>query len=495
MWAEHGYSVVIQGTRGRGESGGKYQPLLHEREDGLDTLEWLSRQPWYDGRLWMWGGAYFGYTQWVLADRLDAGHTALLIQEASTDFYSTFYPGGAFALESALYWALRSHGDTDHVVTEDQLRRGADGLPTLEADNRALLNVDFFDEWASHSERDDFWHSIDGESRASRLQSPLLLMGGWYDPFLPTLLRDYEQIKKSARPEVAASCRLVIAPWIHADTVRFRDRPLVHNFRFESLAPSLPWFDRHLKGSGAEPLPAVKIFVLGINEWRSENEWPLARADYMSLFLHSGGGANTASGDGCLSWDVPGAQRSDRYTYDPMDPVPSAGGAMLGFRAGIALQNEIEKRPDVLVYSTEPLAEDLEVTGPIQLVLYATSDAPSTDFTGKLVDVHPDGSAFNVSSGIKRLEFDSPEPEAPVPAVEIKIALWPTSMVFLRGHRIRLEVSSSNYPRFDRNPNTGGFIPGERRTVRARQRVFHTAEYPSRIILPLIRDKLPGKGE
>lgn len=486
MWAERGYTVVIQATRGRGRSGGRYEPLLHEREDGLATLEWLSRQPWYDGRVGMWGGSYFGYTQWVLADRVDPGPSALCIQEASTNFYRMFYPGGAFALESALYWACRSYGDRDHTVTEEQLERGSGGLPLIEADERAVRDVDFFNDWASHTERDEFWKSIDGEGRAARLQAPLLLMAGWYDPFLPTMLEDYAAIQAEARPEVAEASRLVIAPWTHADSLTFQGRPLTENFRYASLKPSIPWFDRHLRGLPVNPLSPAKIFVMGINRWRSENEWPLARTQYTPFYLHSAGHANSVRGDGILSREPPGeSEPPDRYAYDPLDPVPTAGGAMLGMRAGIKLQNAIEERPDVLVYSTTPLSQNLEVTGPVKLVLYITTDAPNTDFTGKLVDVHRDGSAYNISTGIIRRSFSIQERELGRP-VEVEISLWPTSMVFLKDHRIRLEVSSSNYPHFDRNPNMGTYIPTERRTRNANQVVFHSEAYPSRMILPIV---------
>ena len=485
MWAEHGYSALIQATRGRGESGGTYLPLVPERNDGLDTLEWLRRQSWYDGRLGMWGGSYFGYTQWVLADQLNAEQVALIIQEASTDFYSTFYPGGAFALESALYWACRSHGDNDHVVTVEQLQRGSEGLPVIEADDRAVGDVEFFNQWARHTERDGYWRSIDGEDRARRLQSPVLLMAGWYDPFLPSQLEDYRVIQEEAAPDIARDSRLVIAPWIHANAVRFKGQPLGENFRFATLAPSIPWFDFHLRGIGADVFPAVRIFVMGLNQWRSENEWPLARTEYTPLYLHSEGRANSGDGDGLLSWGPADTPTADHFVYDPLDPVPSAGGAMLGFRAGIMLQNEVERRSDVLVYSTPPLSQDLEVTGASELVLFVITDAPSTDFTGKLVDVHPDGSAYNVTSGIMRRTFSPGGSNDPI---ELRISLSPTSMVFRRNHQIRLEVSSSNYPRFDRNPNTGGFIPEEIRTVKANQGVFHGMSYPSRLVLPLIPD-------
>lgn len=484
MWAERGYTVVLQGTRGRYESGGRYYPLRYERRDGIEALEWISKQPWFNGRLGMWGGSYFGYTQWVLADQHEPGPSALIIQLASTDSHGMFYPGGALSLESALYWAVSSRGERDVWPSAEELQRGFDGLPLLEADNRAVgEEIAFFNDWVNHAERDDYWAEIDGEDRARGLNAPVLLMAGWFDPFLPTQLNDFLRIRREARPEVASSTRLIIGPWAHAHTVTFPEGLTPRNYRLESLAPSVPWFDQYLAPSAiaARGRAPVQIYVMGEHVWRDEQEWPLARTRYTPYYLRSGGKANTLAGDGVLALDTPISQDPpDTYIYDPRNPVPTTGGTMLGPRAGIARQNDIEARPDVLVYTTPPLEEDLEVTGPIRLVLYVSTTAPHTDFTGKVVDVHPDGSAYNASEGILRRRYDGQR------STEIQIGLWPTSMVFRRGHRIRLEVSSSNYPRFDRNPNTGRRIATETAPVVAKQTIHHGRETPSRLILPVI---------
>ena len=500
MWAERGYTVVVQGTRGRYQSGGTYDPLRHERQDGRDTLEWLARQPWYDGRIGMWGGSYFGYTQWAIADCQDPGPKALLIQEASTDFHGMFRPGGAFSLKSALHWSITSHGQRDVTPSAAALERGFVGFPLIEADDRAVGDVSFFNDWVLHTGRDEYWAHIDGDQRARNLKAPVLLMAGWYDPFLATQLQDFIQIKREADPTIAAETRLIIGPWTHAETVVFPDGTAPRSYRLESLAPSVAWFDRHLRGMPGPPTAPVRIYTMGTHVWRDEQEWPLARTRYTTYYLHSRGNANTSSGDGTLTRFSPeGEERADRFVYDPRSPVPTAGGAMLGFRvpglldadarttrignvtAGIERQNEVESRRDVLVYTTEPLDENLEVTGPIELNLFVSSTAPSTDFTGKLVDVWPDGSAYNVADGIVRRAYPQTGE-----AVEIKIDLWPTSMVFLRGHRIRLEVSSSNYPRFDRNPNTGRAIATETSPISAEQAVHHGLGFPSCLILPVI---------
>ena len=497
LWASRGYTTVIQGTRGRYESGGSYDPpFLNETQDGLATLQWIAQQPWYDGLIGMWGGSYFGYTQWVLADQVEPELSALIVQICSTDFYRMFYPGGAFSLESALYWATLSYGKQDIPLPPTELQRGYIGWPLLEADDRAVKNIPFFDTWASHIAPDEYWKAVDGEGRARDLKAPALLMAGWYDPFLPTQLADFQRVRTEADPDVAAATRLVIGPWTHANTVTFPDGGKPKNYRLESIGPSIPWFDQQLKGlpDSGYPTP-VRIYVMGLNRWRNETEWPLARTRYTPYYLHSQGQANTLHGDGFLSLEPPvGDEARDSFVYNPDNPAPSAGGSMLGPNAGIQAQNDIESREDVLVYSTSPLAEDLEVTGPVQLMLQVSTTAPNTDFTAKLVDVYPDGRAYNVSEGILRRRY-AKEPvrqgskedlRTTSDPTKITIDLWPTSQVFFRGHQLRLEVSSSSYPRFDRNPNTGGNIPTEREPVAATQTVHHTQKAASYLRLPIV---------
>ena len=492
MWAERGYTAVIQGTRGRFGSGGNFYPLRGERQDGIDTLQWIAKQRWFDGHILTWGGSAFGQTQWAIADQSAPGPSAFMVYFASTDFHDMFYPGGAFSLDSALSWAIRSHGSRDRAdwPSAEEVTRAATGFPLLAADRRATgAKVDFFQDWVKHADRDAFWADIDGQNRAQSLKAPALLMAGWYDPFLPTQLNDFIHIRQSSEHFVATRSRLIIGPWTHAGEVTFPDGTKAENFRLQSLAVSLPWFDENsgqaMPSSASSP---IRLFVMGKNQWRSEQEWPLARTQYVPYFLNSGGNANSANGDGTLNTIAPSAGTPpDSYIYDPSLPVPTAGGAMIGPAAGIARQNDVEGRQDVLVYTTSLLNQDTEVTGPISLSLYISTTASNTDFTAKLVDVYPDGSAFNISDGILRRTYQAAEgPAASERVQEIHIELWPTSMVFFKGHRIRLEISSSNFPRFDRNPNTGDRIASEVKVISAKQTVRHDQVYPSRLILPIV---------
>jgi putative CocE/NonD family hydrolase len=493
MWAERGYTVVIQGTRGRFGSGGSFYPLRGERQDGTETLQWIAKQPWFDGHILTWGGSAFGHTQWAIADQTAPGPSALTVYFASTNFHDMFYPGGAFSLDSALSWAVRSHGTKDQAdwPSADEVKQAARGFPLLEADRRATgSEVDFFKDWVEHPDRDAFWVDIDGQDRLQSLKEPVLLMAGWYDPFLPTELKDYVRIRQSGETGVAGRSRLIVGPWTHASEVTFPDGTKAENFRRQSLAVSLPWFDETsgLATSSTSTTSPIKLFVMGKNEWRAEQEWPLARTQYTPYFLSSVRSANSITGDGTLNALAPIAKEpADSYTYDPLHPVPTAGGAMIGPAAGIARQNEVEGRRDVLVYTTPSLNQDMEVTGPISLILYVSTTAPNSDFTAKLVDVHQDGSAFNISEGILRRSYQEAQGRSAAEKVyEIHLDLWPTSMVFFKGHRIRLEVSSSNFPRFDRNPNTGNTIASEVNVISAKQTVRHGLEYPSRLILPII---------
>jgi len=281
---------------------------------------------------------------------------------------------------------------------------------------------------------------------------------------------------------VSEQTKLIIGPWTHAGAVKTPGMIEEIPFRASVVIPAIPWFDYHLGLSESLEMPKVKIFVMGDNIWREENEWPLNRTKVLSYYLNSQGSANSATGDGKLSLALdPEDQAIDHYIYNPSNPVPTAGGAMLGLRAGMQVQNSVESREDVLVYTSEVLSQRLEVTGEVIVELYVSTDAPSTDFTAKLVDVYPDGNAYNLSDTILRRSF-------PVDGGVYKLilSLPPTSNAFHQGHRIRLEVSSSNFPHFDRNPNTGARFDREENSRVARQYIYHSEQYPSRILLPII---------
>ena len=357
-------------------------------------------------------------------------------------------------------------------------------------------------DWLNHPTYDDYWKRIAHSEYYEQLTVPALNMGGWYDLFLGGTLANYVGMKQRGGSVVArAHQRLVIGPWSHTnDMGMFSERSYglaASSAAIDLEGMQLRWHDHWLKGeeNGVEQDKPVKIFVMGLDQWRDEEDWPLPDTQYRPYYLHSGGHANSATGNGTLSPDAPAEEPEDVYLYDPRHPVPTVGGAILIDLApveGPRDQRAVEAREDVLCYSTPVLEKPVEVTGPIALVLYISSSARDTDFTGKLVNVYPDGRAEILTDGILRARYRESFTEAkllePGQIYELRLDLWATSNLFKAGHRIRLEVSSSNFPRFDRNTNTGGVI--ERQTekdlVQAVNRIYHDAAHPSHLILPII---------
>lgn len=478
LWAKRGYNVIIQGVRGKFDSDGKHIPFENEREDGINTLKWLNQQSWHNGMTGMWGGSYFGYTQFVLFDQKELGLNCLFTHIASTSNFDMFHPNGSFALETALFWASRSHPEIDTPLPYEKLKPGYDVLNILEADNKVSENIPFYNDWASHTSKDAFWITIDGKNRMRQLEMPITIMGGWFDPYLTSQINDFEDLKKNSNENVRNESKLIIGPWGHAQTITMPDGYLDQPYREASLQNSLDWYDKYLAKKEILETPPVKLFVMGINEWRYENEFPLERTVYTKLFLNPDV-AKDSIFEGLLNEQSTDNSSKETFTYDPNNPVPSKGGAVLGPRSGTFSQNEIEKREDVKVFTTAVLSESMEITGKIELELYVSTDALSTDFTAKLLDVYPNGEAYNIAEGILRREYIANE------ITKITIELNPTSIVFLKDHKIRLEISSSNYPRYSRNLNTGKEL-GNTETKTAHQTLFFGGEYSSFLLIPLI---------
>lgn len=439
FWASRGYTVVFQRTRGTPPSGGEFYPLRFERRDGIDTLAWISKQPWYNGKVGMWGGSTFGYTQWAVADQQNPGPSALLIYESSTDFYKMFYPSGTFSLASALFWAVRSERGAFPAVSE--LNKGFETGALREADDRALRDIPYFNDWVDHPQRDSYWKAIDVGENISNLKSPVLFMAGWFDPFLPAQLEDYRRVLQEADRTISKKSRLILGPWSHAMTVRMADGTIDADFRSATLLPSIDWFDRHLMPGRQEPRtdPPVRIFVMGDNTWRNEKEWPLARTHYEDFYLN---------GRGELTSVLPGKKASTLgFTHDPSNPVPSLGGATIGFTNEVPSQDPLDGRDDILRYSGAALAVDTEVTGPVSMDLYVSTTQGPRDIFARLVDVFPSGSSFFVTDGMARVSSTENSPT--------RINFWPTSYVFKKGHRLELILSASSYPRYALNSSTG----------------------------------------
>ena len=356
----------------------------------------------------------------------------------------------------------------------------------------------YFLDWLAHPNYDEYWKRWSLEEHYSEINVPVLTIAAWYDIFLGGSLRNYIGLKAHGGSEAARKGqRLIVTIGGHAGGGR-----KIGDVDFGPAAEHddeddvvLRWYD-HLFKNVANDFSGkpVKIFVMGANQWREEEDWPLSRAHETKYFLHSSGKANSIRGDGSLSNTVPRSESFDHYAYDPADPAPTVGGPLCcdskHLHPGPRDQRPVEARDDVLVYSTPALAQDLEVTGPVRLELFAASSAVDTDFTAKLVDVAPDGFSQNLTEGILRARYrDSQEQPTflnPGQIYKFAIDVWATSNVFRKGHRIRLEVSSSNFPRFDRNMNTGEDNASARKPASAINTIYHDAEHPSALILPVV---------
>jgi len=507
-----GYVVVVQDTRGRYMSDGVAR-AHDEGEDGYDTVEWAARLPYVNGRVGMFGGSYSATTQLLTAPLRPPSLQVLYPSASYASRYDMVFQGGAFYLSDGLSWNLgqgvdvRRRRETPGVSrdgaigmtdAERALFRGAwlwhVPLKTMSAMRVREFSPAYFD-MLEHPSYDAFWETFDVATRHGEFEVPAYHLTGWYDTLLNGTLANFAGLRANARTEAARQGqRLIVGPWTHArpaaGTTSIGGVDYGPEAGFDSAGLMREWFDYWLRdGSDAILSRApVRIFVMGENRWRDEQEWPLARARNTPYYLHSGGRANTLNGDGTLQTETPGDQPADRYVYDPWNPVPT--GALGGYSRLPSDQREIEAREDVLVYTSATLTSPLEVTGPVTLYLWADSSARDTDFTAKLVDVLPDGTARALTDGIIRARYraskTTPTLLEPGTPVEFRIEVGATSNVFLPGHRIRLEVSSSNFPRFDRNPNTGGVFGEDAVLERATQTIHHTTARPSRLVLPVV---------
>jgi uncharacterized protein len=518
--AAQGYVVIIEDVRGRFASEGEWYPFKNESNDGYDTVEWAAVLPYSTGKVGMFGESYVGATQ-MLAAIAHPPHLAGICPEITGSNYheNWTYQGGAFEQwfnESWTSLALapdtfnRSVTKHTDVVTETRILPLVDysafEFKALSAQSNATSSLaPYFLDWLAHPSYDDYWKRVSIEDHYSDITVPALHIAAWYDIFLGGSLRNYLGIKARGGSEEARSGqRLLVIIGGHAgDAPKIGALDFGQASKFDYDETAIRWYDYLFKGvqndfASGKP---VRIFVLGKNEWRQEQEWPLSRARNTRYFLHSTGAANGLSpdgaeraGNGFLSVVAPTAERPDQYTYDPSDPVPTVGGPLccdaLPTGIGPEDQRPAEARNDVLVYTSSAFAKDTEVTGPVSLDLYVSSSAVDTDFTGMLVDVWPNGFAQNLTSGILRLRYrnsqSKPELANPGERYHITLDLWATSNVFLAGHKLRLEVSSSNFPRFDRNLNSGEEQAHATRIVKARNVIYHDSAHPSALILPLV---------
>ena len=523
FFPKHGYVILSQDCRARFDSeGDNYDPLFQEVQDGYDTVEWAARQPWSNGRVGTTGQSYLGATQYTMATNnpLPPHLQAMAPVSASSDFHQSwvYHTGGAMEWGWMVPYAIFKGRNTlerqgrhdllaqmdEYVIPPGNFAQPLSDqwfrhLPLRDWIDRLKETAPYFHEYFDQELDGPYWWKINLLRHLEGIKVPMFHVSSWYDIFLEGALNSYKAIGERGGNELARhNQRLLVGPWAHIrpytepHTGGAGDIDFGANAAIELHDYLLRWFDYWLKDidTGIMDEPPVNIFVMGDNQWRQENEWPLARTHYTRYYLHASGPANSRHGRGGLSTIPPGDEPSDTYIYDPDNPVPTMGGNTLVIPFGVADQGPVEDRQDVLVYTSDPLERDLEITGPIQMRLFAASTAPDTDFTAKLVDVRPDGYAQNLQDGIIRARYRTsvgqPSFIEPGRVYEYTIDLWATSHVVKAGHQLRVEVSSSNFPRFDRNPNTGAPLGQDTRLEAAQQIVYHSARYPSHIVLPII---------
>lgn len=489
---EAGYALVCQDVRGRHGSDGRFYPFRSERSDGYDSVEWVAAQPWCDGAVAMVGRSYTAAAQWLAAAERPPHLRAICPVAIGSDYFDGWvYQGGAFQLGFNLFWVqLMAGGKARPRLAEQYRHLPLSAAPVLDEGDAGR----FYRDWLAHPTDDRYWRELSFDRSYGRIEVPALNVGGWFDVFLGGTLENYARLRKEGASEMARRrTRLVIGPYAHGSTYgQYPD----HGFpefapadRIDLVELQLAFLDGLLRDGASAEDPPVQIFVMGENVWRDEDDWPPARAREQRWHLRSGGG---------LSPEPPGNEAPDEYLYDPHDPAPTIGGptslpgAFLRTNSGPLDQRPLERRADVLSYTSTPLEQPLEATGPLTVVLHAATTAADMDVVAKLCDVDPDGIARVLAEGVVRARYregyDRPRPLEPGRAYEYPIDLVATSNVFAAGHRIRLLVTSSSFPRLDRNP---GVVkpPGEvtEDDLRpARQTIFHDSQRPSRLVLPVV---------
>lgn len=518
---ERGYVVVVQDSRGRFKSEGEWVPFFCEGSDGYDTVEWAAAQPWSDGRVGIYGSSYNGVTTIQALVAAPPHLKACVSYMTGANYHQGWvYSGGAFELAFNLWWALHQGWDTvsrlglNEPELEQMLARLTLGVTEPREAIRHLPQLNhplfqggiarYYDEWLAHPKYDGYWEQVDAVAHAVNIKVPVLQISCWYDGFLKGHLDLNEALKSHPDRRVRDTHEFVIGPWEHMSYLGVR-KSAAGEREFGPAAVSGPtmvaplaleWFDRWVaeKQTAAPGAKRVRYFVMGSNAWHEADAWPPPHTA-TRYYLRSGGRANTRCGDGVLETEAPGNEPADSYVYDPASPVPTAGGRSMApslCPAGVQDQAEVEQRDDVLVYTAPRLTVPLTIAGPVSVALFASSSAPDTDFTGKLVDVQPDGYCAGIAEGIIRARYrngmDREVLLTPGEVVELSIDLLAVAHTFQTGHRVRLEISSSNFPKYDRNLNVAAPLAAVSAADmrRAAQQVFHERRRASYITLPVV---------
>ena len=502
--AAAGYAVIRQDVRGRFDSEGEFYPFRHEAEDGYDAVEWAAALPYSNGKVGMWGGSYVGATQMLAASMHPPHLVAIFPYVTASEYYEGWtYQHGALMQWFATSWSSGLAIDTLRRQSQERMLKQVRGwerttplsaYPQLDLPAPAEV-APYFRDWITHETSDDYWRAVKISDHYPEMTVKALHGGGWHDLFLRGSIENYLGLKaKAATAEARDGQRLLLGPWAHAATSpegKIGDVTFGRDAVLDSTGMLRTWMDYALKGVANDfaTRPPVRLFVMGENAWRDEAEFPPARARATRYYLQAG----SAREEGLLSEKAPGKAAPLSYDYDPENPAPTLGGRLCCgdlFAPGPADQQSLGSRADVLVFSTPPLARDVEATGWLTLELFASTSAVDTDFTVVLADVDDTGYARFLTDGVVRGRYRestaTATPMVPGKVYKLPIDLWATSNLFKAGHRVRVYVSSSNFPRFDRNRNTGEPIASASRSVTAHQTIYADKDHPSALVLPVV---------
>ena len=495
-FVEAGYAFVGQATRGHiGSEGdqGMDNRFFDDADDGYDALTWISRQPWCDGNIAMYGSSYYGATQWLVAPLRHPNLKAIIPQNINPDPWQRQYRDHGAVQLAHTARRIYDYNDEGRKLVEDiGFWNWHRHLPLITLDTAAGTSPNkLWNDYITHSTYDDFWKAIGTKHQFHHIEIPVYLMSGWYDNYPGAT---FEYFEKMTGLGATDEIRVAVGPTTHHKNQVVGDRNFGEHAGKDEVGLAIRWLDYVVKRkkNGVEGEPKVRLFTMGVNQWRQEKRWPLETTEFTNYYLHA-----TGTRHGWLSPELPGDKPPSTYRYDPEDPVPTLGGNHSAphipgvIRAGSVDQRPNESRKDVLVFTSDPLDEDLEVTGPVAVKLYASSSAADTDFIARLIDVYPDGTAYNLTEGIIRARFwasiwEKPQLLRPGKVYEYSIDLMETSNVFLKGHRIRVHITSSSFPMWDRNPNTGRQQAMDAEIAVADQTIYHERNCASHIVLPVI---------
>jgi putative CocE/NonD family hydrolase len=466
-FAENGFVFVAQDCRGKYLSEGEFYPFANERRDGLATLEWIRKQAWSNGKVCGWGGSYVGYTQWAISDELNAMTPSL----SGADFYDLFYPGGLFSLHLAVHWGFLVDAQTRNEIGSEELLAGCKILPLSVADDLTVKDSRFFDDWISHPLRDKYWKKL---SHRGRARCPVLLVGGWYDILLIAQLNDFEALEK----EVRSKSRLVIGPWCHGKQAFKKEYGGIKKTGDPRGGLIQRFMAKYVRGEDVKLLEApfkdkrCNLFIMERNEYYGCDEWPPKATSYTNYYIGP---------DKYFCPEMPQEEGRLEYTYDPANPYPSKGGTILRDNVGPALQNENLSREDQVAFETEVLESPLTLLGPIGATLYVSSDAVSTDFIVCLQDVFPNGNIINIQDGGTTVKFKKEGVK------KAEFSVWATGYQINPGHKLRAVITSSLFPRFNRNLNSGEPIFSGTIIREAHQKIYFGPAYQSVVTLPVLK--------